>query len=242
MNVVDISIIIVLLVFIAKGFTNGVVKESVTFVGGLAVIVLAYLFKNPVSVFLYRVMPFFKFSGVISGITVLNIVVYELLAFLLVAAILVAIYQIIVKMTNIFETILKLTFVFALPSKLLGALVGFIEGVVVAFLLLFVCVQVESTRKFIDESKYGNMILTQTPIMSTTVSPVYNSLKEIYEVAEKYSSSQDFDKANLECLDVLLKYKVLAIDNADMLIEKGKLSFPGSKELVDKYRNMEDAK
>ena len=236
MNVVDIAILIILLIFIAKGFSNGAVKETVSFVGGIAVIVIAYLLKNPVSVFLYQVMPFFKFSGLIMGITVLNIVIYELFAFLLVAAILMTVYQVIVKMTSIFETLLKLTFVLALPSKLLGALVGAIEGIIVTFLLLFACVQVDSTRKYVDESKFGHEILTKTPIMSTAVSPIYDSLKEIYEVADNYKGSSDRDAANLECLEVLLKYKVLTSENADVLVENGKLKMPGVDQVIDKYR------
>ncbi len=236
MNVVDIAILIILLIFIAKGFSNGAVKETVSFVGGIAVIVIAYLLKNPVSVFLYQVMPFFKFSGLIMGITVLNIVIYELFAFLLVAAILMTVYQVIVKMTSVFETLLKLTFVLALPSKLLGALVGAIEGIIVTFLLLFACVQVDSTRKYVDESKFGHEILTKTPIMSTAVSPIYDSLKEIYEVADNYKGSSDRDAANLECLEVLLKYKVLTSENADVLVENGKLKMPGVDQVIDKYR------
>ncbi len=236
MTAVDIIIIVILLIYIAKGFSNGVIKESVSFVGGLGVIVIAFLLKNPFSVFMYQHLPFFKFSGIMSGITVLNIIIYELIAFLFVASILLIIYQIIIRMTNILETILKITFVFALPSKILGALVGFIEGVVVVFLLLFVSVQFEATRTYIDESKYGNPILANTPIMSSAISPIYDSLVEIYEVAEDYRDSTDRDAANLECLDVLLKYKVLDADNADVLVANGKLKMPGIEGVIDKYR------
>lgn len=237
MNVVDIIIIILLLVYIAKGFTNGVIKEGVSFVGGIAVIVIAFLIKNPISVLMYRHLPFFKFSGLLSGISVLNVIVYELIAFLIAASLLLVIYQVIIRMTSIFETILKVTVVLALPSKLLGALVGLIEGIVVVFIALFVCMQINTTRTYIDESRYGNFILANTPILSTVVSPVYDSLKEIYEVAENYKDSTDRDAANLECLDVLLKYKVLDTSNAEILVTNGKLKMPGIDEVIKKYKN-----
>lgn len=236
MNIVDFLIIGLLLIYIAKGFSNGVIKESVTFVGGFGVIVIAFLLKNPISVFMYKTLPFFRFGGVLSGITVLNIIIYEIIAFLLVASILLIIYQLIIRMTNILETILKITFVFALPSKLLGALVGFIEGIVFTFLLLFVCIQFEAPKDIIANSKFGEPILSDTPILASAVSPIYDSVKEIYEVAEDYRDSTDRNAANLECLDVLLKYKVLDTKNADALVESGKLEMPGIEEVIDKYR------
>lgn len=139
-------------------------------------------------------------------------------------------------MTSIVETILKFTVILALPSKLLGALVGFIEGVIVIFLLLFACVQVDSTRNYVDASKYGHSILTKTPILSSAVSPIYDSLKEIYEVAENYKDSSDRDSANLECLDILLKYKILDTNNADVLVKNGKLDMPGVERVIEKYK------
>lgn len=239
MNVVDIILIVFILIFVSKGFSNGVFKEAVTFIGGIAVIGLAFIFKNPVSVFMYKTLPFFKFSGILSGITVVNIIVYELLAFLLVASILLILYQAIVKVTNIVEKILKITFVFALPSKILGAILGFAEGVVFTFVILFLCLQFELTRPYINSSKYGNVILEGTPVLSDVVSPIYDSLKEIYEVADNYkdlSEAEDRNRANLECLEVLLKYKVLDVANADFLMNSEKIMMPGAEEIIDKYR------
>lgn len=240
MTVVDIIILVVLLIYVAKGFSNGVIKESVSFVGGIGVIIIAFLLKNPVSIFMYQHLPFFKFGGLLSGLSVLNVIIYELVAFLLVASILMLIYQVILRMTNIFETLLKITFVFALPSKLLGAVVGFVEGMIITFLVLFACVQFEATRDFVNDSKFGTPILQKTPILSTAISPVYDSLKEIYKVAENYKDSTDRDKANLECLDILLKYKVLDPSNAETLVESGKLAMPGIESVIDKYKDATD--
>lgn len=242
MNVVDIIVILIMLIYIGKGFKNGVIKESVSFLGGLGVIIIAFFLKNPISVFLYQHLPFFKFSGMLSGISVLNIIIYELIAFLVVASVLLVIYQLLIRVTNVLETILKITFIFALPSKILGALLGVIEGVIVAFLFLFVSVQFSSTREFVDNSKYGHKILADTPLLSKAVSPAYESIVEIYKVADQYQGNEDRDEANLKCLEVLLKYKVLKPSNADVLVEKGKLTMPGVENLIDKYRSEEKGK
>ncbi len=239
MNIVDIVIIVVLLFYILKGFSNGVLKEGVSFIGGIAVIVLAFLLKNPLSVFLYQTLPFFKLGGVLSGISVLNIIIYELIAFLMVAVILLVIYEMILKVTRLIDTIVKLTFVFALPSKLLGILVGLVEGIVMIFLLLFVFMQFEVTRDFISKSKFGNPILEDTPILGEAIKPVYSSLKEIYDVADHYKDEKDKDKANLESLDILMKYNVIEPKNVEILHASGKLKMQGVEELIEKYSKKE---
>lgn len=238
MNIVDILIIAFILIYIGKGFSNGVLKEGISFLGGLAVIVIAYILKNPISVFMYENLPFFKLSGLLSGITVLNIIIYELLAFLLVATILLFLYRLILKATNIIETILKITIILEIPSKIFGAVVGFIEGIVVIFLALFIAVQFEATKVWLDGSKYADKILSSTPILSKAVSPVYDSITEIYKVAEDYKDKPNRDEANLEALDILLKYRVLDADNADILVKNGKLKMDGVEEIIKKHKNV----
>lgn len=236
MNVVDIIILVILLLFVLKGWSEGFIKETVSFIGGFAVIVIAYLLKNPVSIFLYKTLPFFKFSGPLSGISVLNIIVYELIAFLLVATILLTIYVLVLKVTRILEKIVKLTIILALPSKILGALVGFVEGVVVAFVILFVFMQFNMTRVHIQKSSYAETVLTKTPLLGKAIEPVYNSFKEIVEVSENYKDSTDREEANLKGLNILLKYEVISAENAQELVDSGKLKITGANELINKYR------
>jgi len=234
-KIVDILIIVLLIIYLFKGLKNGAIKELVTFIGGILVLVIAFALKNPVSVFLYQKLPFFNFDGIFSGISVLSIVIYELIAFLGVAAILLIIYTLIIRVTNILETILKVTVILEIPSKILGALIGLIEGLVVSFVILFIMMQFNVTKKFIDESKYGDMVLTKTPILSNITSEVYNSLDEIYTLAENYKDRTDRDAVNLEALDILLKYKVITPENADALVDEGKLTMGGAKEVIAKY-------
>lgn len=239
MTVVDILIIVVLILYILKGFSNGVFKEGISFVGGIVVLVLAFLFKNPVSQFMYQTLPFFKFTGMMADISVLNIIIYEVLAFMLVATVLLLVYEIILKMTNIVEKVLRWTFVFALPSKLGGAVVGFVEGVVVIFICLFVCLQFSGTRNYVRESSYADTVLSKTPFLGDAIYPIYNSLQEIYQVAERYKDQPNKDSANLESMDVLLKYKVLDVKSAEYLVEQRKIYMPGVEDLIKKYSTEE---
>ena len=86
-----------------------------------------------------------------------------------------------------------------------------------------------NSRIYIDKSDISNKILSNTPFLKDAIEPIYNSLQDMYKVAEKYKDSEDKNSANLESLEILLKYNVLE------LIDNGKLTIDGSKELVDKY-------
>jgi len=236
MSVVDIVILVILGIFLIKGFKNGVLKELVTFVGGVLVIVLAFFFKNPLSVLMYEHLPFFKFGGIFSGMSVINIIVYELLSFIIVLSVLAVLFKIIVAFSNLVEKVLKITVILAIPSKLLGAVVGLLEGFIVVFIGLFIGIHIKSTNYYINESKYALSILDKTPILSQVTGPVYDATMEIYNVAEEFKNSDNKGEANLKALDILLKYEILDIESADLLVEKGKINVNDAHNILDKYR------
>ena len=63
---------------------------------------------------------------------------YEIIAFLVVLSIMSILFKILLKLTNIFEGLLKVTIVFAPISKIGGAIVGGIEAYIWAFLILYI--------------------------------------------------------------------------------------------------------
>ena len=196
---------------------------------------MAFIFKTPVSVILYNHLPFFNFNGLLKGLTIVNIVIYELLAFVILAAAFMAILSAILSVTSIIDKLVKLTAVFEIPLKVLGILVGFVEGIVICFVVLFVGIQFDITRKPIMKNEYAVKILESTPVLSDQSKPIYDSLNEIYYVAKNYKKSDDKDKANLKCLDILLKYKVLDPEVANNLIVHGKINIEGASDVVKKY-------
>lgn len=240
MNIVDYIIIALIVLYAVKGFKNGAIKEAVTFVGSLMVFVLAYFLKNPISVFLYEHLPFINFNGVFSGISVVNIVVYELIAFIAIATILLSFYRLLLMATNIVDNILKATIILEIPSKILGIFVGAIEGLVLTFLFLFIGVHFDYTKEYIDASKYGNKILINTPILSAVTESVYSSIDEIHELAKEYKEVDDKSELNLQSLNVLLKYKVIEPENALGLVESGKLKIEGAETLIKSYMENKD--
>ena len=83
MNIVDVIIILFLGLGAVTGFVRGFFKQTVMFVGTILVVVLAFLLKNPLSMILYENLPFFQ----MGGLTALNILLYEALAFIICIAI-----------------------------------------------------------------------------------------------------------------------------------------------------------
>ena len=72
LNIIDIIIIVFILLGALVGFKRGVTKQLVSCLGLIAVVILSFLLKNPVSIFLYEHLPFFKFAGVLKGVTSLK--------------------------------------------------------------------------------------------------------------------------------------------------------------------------
>ena len=235
MNIIDIIIILILLMGGVIGFKNGVIRQTVSFVGFFIVVILSYFLKDFVSVILYKFVPFFSFSGSLAGVTTLNILIYEVIAFLLVYVILMAIYHFIVRVTRIVETILKFTVILGIPSKLLGMVVGFIETYIMVFIGLY-CLSLPIFQiPMMNESGVRNTILNRTPGLSSAVSKSLNVVNEFADLKEKYKDTTNKNEFNKETLDLFLKYNVVRYDTAQELVDSGKLQIEGVESVLQKY-------
>ncbi len=236
MNIIDILILIFLLLGAFVGFKQGFTKSLVSFVGNILVIVLAFFLKNPVSEFLMSVGPFFEFGGIIKGITVLNIAVYEIIAFLLVFSVLMVLLNVLLLATGVLEKILTITIVLGLPSKVLGAIVGFIKNYILAFFILYLLSMPNFVDvDFIKDSEFREPILRNTPLLSNIASSTLEVLDEFKGLSDKYLDSTDSNQFNLETLDLFLKYKIVTVDTVKKLEESGKIDIDGIETIIAKY-------
>lgn len=237
MNIVDIIIIVSIVLGVLIGFVRGFFKETVIFIGTILVVVLAFVLKNPLSLILYKNLPFFKFKGIFEGISTLNILMYEILAFIIALAILSIALTIIIKISGIIEKILKLTIVLALPSKLLGAIVGFIQSIVVLYVFLFLLSLPILRVPYIKDSKYAQMILEKTPVISKVTDGLVKTFNEISDFADKnIKNNVDKRQTNREMLEIMLKNDVVTIENVKYLSDKGKIDIDNIDELLSKYK------
>lgn len=230
LSIVDVIIILFLLMGAIVGFKKGVIKSVVSFVGTILVLVLSFTFKNPLSVFLYTYLPFFN-----VGITVLNILIYEGIAFLILFVLFSSILRIIIKISGIIEMLLKATIILSIPSKILGAIFGFLEMYLFTFVVLFVLAQFNVQNSLITDSKVADFILGKTPFVSNVLEDTYTAVKEVVDLNKEYGKKENTEELNQKGLDILLKYKVLSVENANKLLEKNKLKIKDANTIVSKY-------
>lgn len=232
MNIVDILIIVFILLGAFIGFRDGFTKALVNAIGVIVVTAIAYVLKNPVSEILMSFMPFFNFGGITS----LNIVLYEVIAFLLVFSVLMIILKIVAVTTGIFETFLKFTIVLGIPSKILGAVVGAIKNYILVFFALYVLsLPTFSSWKFINESSYREPILSRTPLLSMVAAQTVSVFDDFASLKDKYENSDNTNEFNLETIDIFLKYKVVTPKTVNSLIDNGKLDIDGIENVLNKY-------
>ena len=237
MNIVDLVILIFVLFGAVLGFKRGFTKALVCALGFIVIVVLAFLLKNPVSVFFYENLPFFPFGGVLKGVTVLNIALYEILAFVVVLAILGILLKVVVFATSVFEKILNATIILGIPSKLAGAVVGLIENFVIVFVVLYICTLPILNLDILNQSKFKDRILNNTPVLSQVVGNSMKVVDEFASIKDKYNdNNRSTEEFNKEALDLFLKYDVVKVSSIDKLVEKGKLRINNIEEILMKYR------
>ena len=236
MNIVDYIIFIILLLHVLKGFKNGLLPTLINFIGMFLVFIIAFYLKTPISIYLYENLPFLSFGGIFKGIIAINILFYEAIAYGLSIILLGIIFTVVKRLSKIIERIIKLTVLLNLPSKILGSIVGFLEGVLYIFILLYIASVVNTLAPYVKDSKYSSIILNKTPIISNVTSDLINSGNEIYNSIIK--NKNNTNKANLESIDILMKYEILSYDSANKLINDNKLNIKGIENIVSKYKEV----
>lgn len=223
MSYVDILILIFLAFGAVLGFKRGFTRELVSFIGLIVIIVLSFLLKNPVSVILYNNLPFFNFGGIFKDITVLNILLYETIAFLVVFMVLLIVYRILLSITKVFEKILNITIILGIPSKILGAILGILENAVIVFIVMYVFSLPIFNFSFVKQTKIGNDILNNTPILTNICDKTLTTFNEIIELKDEYLETNNFDDYNQKVVEKMIENKIITKENVIKLIDKGKI-------------------
>ena len=236
MNIIDVLIILGIVLFGVSGMKRGGIRQIVGTVGFIIVLILAFSLKNPLAEFLSLHLPFFKFGGVYHGVTALNILFYQLIAFFIVLALLEAILKLVLTMTGILEKLLRMTVILALPSKILGLVAGLIEGFLVIFIVLLVLHQPMFNIKLFEGSKLTNKILKSTPLMSGFADGIVTTVNDIYEVGKGYTDQDDSETLNREAIEIMLKHKIITADYVSKLVDAGKIDVLGINNIINQYR------
>lgn len=236
MTIVDAILILFLLLGAVLGFKKGAIKSLVVLIGTILVVVISYYLKNPIAELLLDYCPFIKFGGAWTGLVTLNILLYEALAYVLVFVVLSSILSLFIKVSGILETVLKMTIILGIPSKIIGAVLGFLEAVVFSFIVLFVLLQFNGTSKMVSDSSLAISIIDKTPFIGHMVDDTYKAIKDINKLQDKYKNDNNKDAYNAEILTIMLKYKVVTPELTQKLIADKKLNFAGVQNVLDSYK------
>lgn len=223
MNILDAIIVVVLILGVLSGIKRGVLKTTISLIGTVVIMVIAFYLKNPVSEILYKNLPFFEIKGLLQGVSSINILIYELIAFLVVFAILYIVLKIILKITGLIEKVMKLTVVLGFFSSIGGAIVGLVEGYLLCFVALFIINMPFFTIIGMSDSTLGNKILYNTPVLSAKTENINKVVDEIYELGTEYKNNKIL--YNQKAVELLIKYEVIDQENVNILKEKGKLNY-----------------
>ncbi len=234
MNVVDIIILLFILLFGVVGFKEGVFKRLASTVGLIAVVVIAFVLKNRLSIYFYENLPFFDLWGVFKGIQILNVIFYEVIAFLIIASVLMLVYRVILGITGLIEKILKATVILSIPSKILGFIVGLIEGYLWVYVFLFILTLPIINLKEIYTSKTASYIMENTPVLSKYTNKTVTLYNNVYEIIDNRNDKSNAE-INEETMDLMLKYDMITIESAEKLVKRNKVSV-NDDSFLNKYK------
>ncbi len=234
-NVFDIGIVLLIIMSAVSGMKQGALKSSINFIGTILVYVLAFLFKSKVGVLLCKLCPFFNFDGYPT----LNILLYQMIAFVLVAGVLFIIFNFIMKATGIVQRLVDMTIILKLPSSILGFVVGLFEGYIVMFIVLAVLAVPFRNFDMYQDSKVINTILHKSPILTKSLGGVIDSLADTIKVTTKMESNE-IDQKNTTNLDIMGAYldnNIISKEDALDIIDMDKFdTVPGIRQYVESYQ------
>lgn len=232
MGIIDIIVILVILGFALTGFKRGVLKELVIFVGTILMIILAFKLKNVLGDLMVKYLPFLNITNWGQG-SALNVIVYQVISFILVMIIFDAIFNIIVNITNLFEKLLKATVVLGFFSKIGGFIVGLIEGYCMVFVLLFIVNLPIFTINIKDNSKFAVDILNSSPVFANYAKDTVKACEDVYNISV---SGVGFDERQNRLVDTILKNNITSPEVLQDVLDQGKLKGTGVQEVINRYK------
>ena len=228
MNIIDVVIFLLIILSFINGYKRGVLKEVVMLCGTIVIYIVSFLLKDKLGLILCKILPFFNLDGLVS----LNILIYQLIAFFLIASFLFSIFGIVLKVTGVLQKLVNMTIILTIPTKILGGILGLVEGYIVIFALLIILSVPFKNIDIFKNSNLNNKIITSSPILSSTLGNLDDLIIDIYDI--KIDKDQDNDKMNDKILDMYIDYNVISREDLDSIIKSGKLDKAKNKSFATK--------
>lgn len=181
-----LSIIIIMFILLGTivGVKRGFLYQLIKMLSNIIVFVVALLLKNPVADILINHFDIINIDKSIS------IIFYRAVSFILICFILKLIIILVLKITRALEKVLEATIILAIPSKILGGILGFIEYYIYAFIILLV-LSIPVFNIDVYKSDVAKYILKETPLISKKVDiSLFEELKREYDKGTNASEKE----------------------------------------------------
>lgn len=172
-----LSIIIIMFICLGTvvGIKRGFLYQLIKMLSNIIVFVVALLLKNPVADILINNFDIINIDKSIS------IIFYRAISFILICFILKLVILLILKITRVLEKVLEATIILAIPSKILGGILGFIEYYIYAFIILLI-LSIPVFNIDVYKSDVAKFILKETPLISKKIDiSLFEELKKEYD-------------------------------------------------------------
>ena len=145
--------------------------------------------------------------------------------------------MIVVKLSGVVQKLVHMTVVLWLPSKVIGAIVAALTGYIVTFAILLVLLIPLKNSSLFAESSIANYIIYESPVLSSSAEGISSSINEVYQLGEDVSHKRiSVNEANLETMDILLKYDIVSPEVARDLVRLDKLDdISGIDKVIRRY-------
>ena len=222
-NIVDIIIVLLLISGFISGYKRGFIKQAVSTIGDIVVIVLAFLLKNNLSIILYEKCPFFTI-GLLKNYSSLNILFYELIAFFILLIVFSILLKIIIKISGVLEDAFEDSELFRLPLKILGGILGAISSYIALFIILLILSMPLFDFKlsnYINRSTLKGYILNNTILISKISKPLVKTIEQVRKLeVDKNLGKEEF---NCKTIEIFKKNKIVTEESLDYLKKHKKL-------------------
>lgn len=237
LNILDIGVVMILLMFFIVGVKNGFIKEAFSLAGTVLIFLIAFYFKGFVGNIMCIGFPFFRFSGVIEGMSSINILLYQIIAFMFLFCALLTVYIIILNISEVLQKVVNMTIILIPISKILGGFVSLVKGYIIMFAVFLLLMIPLKNEDMFKNSKLVNGMLEHTPVLSSATGNVTKVIGEVYSLGNKVSNNKlSSNDANVQTIDLMLKYNIVDEDTVKELVRKNKLdNVEGIDKVLEKY-------
>lgn len=232
MSIVDIAIIVFVILGFIGGYNKGLIYELLSLFGFIIALVLAFLFKDNLTILLYQRLPFLNLDIIFKGASVLNILVYEMIAFISLLLIGLLVINIIKYVSVFIKALINHFKIISFPFKITGGIVGSVRFLILALIILFGLTFVN--KNYINDSVIAKDILYNVSFLKKEIKNKITILDEIYTIKDSIKND-DSDEFNYKTLELLLKNGIIDVDNVKFLRDSKKLDFNGLDILIERY-------